>query len=515
MKNRIPTYPGRVTMTPVPGQANTYDMARADQPTQEGTPLDANTFLKDATAQALGLTQDDPTVDDALNALSASLKDGVFVDRQISKYAGDEFVRKTSSYGDSIAFGNGKYVAVNNGYVRYSDDAENWTDVVFSQSEYDYNKIKFGANKFVLIGGTNTITNTFYYSTDGITWISGTLPLYFNASAGQLAEILFVNEQFFAFFSEYQEVMYGDWINGGILTSSDGINWTKIQSNTSSFRFAGVVYGKNKFLATSKDNTRTVMYSDDGVTWITKKNSLPYSDYWEYLAYGDDMFMAATKNTSALYMAESSDGITWSPKTMPDISYISDGFLKFINGKFWLAKNVYPKSLYCKSTSDDNWVLKANSGIISSDMVDGIYVSGKQIILCENMYLYSETEYADYILNSNNEKITIPGSQIIFETGSYVGTGLTGESNPTVIYYSKKPSAILISEPGYGYYASILFGDAPRGAIFEISNINGNNGNITGIAANWYSDHVSFYTTSSNTDYAMNSSGSIYNYVLL
>lgn len=69
MQDRTPTYPGRVTLTPVSGQANTYDMVRADSPTQEGTPLNKNTLLKDTTAASLGLTGD-PTVDEALNVLS-------------------------------------------------------------------------------------------------------------------------------------------------------------------------------------------------------------------------------------------------------------------------------------------------------------------------------------------------------------------------------------------------------------------------------------------------------------
>ncbi len=55
MQDRIPLYPGRVTMTPVAGQANTYDMTRADDPTQAGTPLNKATFLKDATAALYGL----------------------------------------------------------------------------------------------------------------------------------------------------------------------------------------------------------------------------------------------------------------------------------------------------------------------------------------------------------------------------------------------------------------------------------------------------------------------------
>lgn len=39
IQNRVPTYPGRVTLTPVTGQPNTYDLVRADSPTQAGTPI--------------------------------------------------------------------------------------------------------------------------------------------------------------------------------------------------------------------------------------------------------------------------------------------------------------------------------------------------------------------------------------------------------------------------------------------------------------------------------------------
>lgn len=55
MQDRVPLYPGRVTMTPVEGQANTYDMVRADQPTQAGTPLSKANLLKDTTAAQFGL----------------------------------------------------------------------------------------------------------------------------------------------------------------------------------------------------------------------------------------------------------------------------------------------------------------------------------------------------------------------------------------------------------------------------------------------------------------------------
>lgn len=65
MKDRIPTYPGRVKLNPVDGQANTFDMVRADEPEQEGTPLNKASLLTDETAALFGLGED-ATVDDAL-----------------------------------------------------------------------------------------------------------------------------------------------------------------------------------------------------------------------------------------------------------------------------------------------------------------------------------------------------------------------------------------------------------------------------------------------------------------
>lgn len=70
MKDRVPLYPGRVKLTPVAGQENVYDMIRADQPMQEGTPLNKKSLLKDATAALFGLGKD-AAPNDVLEILSA------------------------------------------------------------------------------------------------------------------------------------------------------------------------------------------------------------------------------------------------------------------------------------------------------------------------------------------------------------------------------------------------------------------------------------------------------------
>lgn len=42
--DRVPTYPGRVKLNPVPGKTNTFDMVRADEPLVEGTPVNRALF---------------------------------------------------------------------------------------------------------------------------------------------------------------------------------------------------------------------------------------------------------------------------------------------------------------------------------------------------------------------------------------------------------------------------------------------------------------------------------------
>lgn len=58
MKDRIPVNPGRVLINPEDGSAPFYaTMTRADNPTQNGDPLNKATLLKDATAALYGLDE--------------------------------------------------------------------------------------------------------------------------------------------------------------------------------------------------------------------------------------------------------------------------------------------------------------------------------------------------------------------------------------------------------------------------------------------------------------------------
>ena len=68
MVDRAALHPGRVKLVPVEGAENTFDMTRADEPIQAGTPLNKGTLLSESVASKLGLGGS-ATPSDALNAL--------------------------------------------------------------------------------------------------------------------------------------------------------------------------------------------------------------------------------------------------------------------------------------------------------------------------------------------------------------------------------------------------------------------------------------------------------------
>ena len=113
MKDRVPLYPGRVKMVPVPGQENVYNMTRADQPTQEGDPLNKATLLKDATAALFGLGAD--SVPDDVLAYLGKYAQHWWKRRQyqepnvtfnpeekITLVSGDEFYERQIEYSSAI-----------------------------------------------------------------------------------------------------------------------------------------------------------------------------------------------------------------------------------------------------------------------------------------------------------------------------------------------------------------------------------------------------------------------------
>lgn len=147
MQDRIPLYPGRVKMTPVAGQANTYDMVRADDPTQAGTPLNKATLLKDATAALFGLGTG-AVPDDILSLLSKGV---LFQNDTITDVLGNLILIPVGQIKNGVRIKTGSYTGTG------------------SSGSSGKNTLTFDFIPDVVIITTNT-TSTFY---PGVVFING------------------------------------------------------------------------------------------------------------------------------------------------------------------------------------------------------------------------------------------------------------------------------------------------------------------------------------------------------
>ena len=130
MQDRVSLYPGRVKLEPVAGQANLYDLTRADQPTQEGTPLNKANLLSDATAAAIkallaSQTEDLATPNDALAILAqavdeAATKADVVDSRGDCEIYSGSYVGNSSNTTTTMIFPHKPYVIMVNGRNGYS-----------------------------------------------------------------------------------------------------------------------------------------------------------------------------------------------------------------------------------------------------------------------------------------------------------------------------------------------------------------------------------------------------------
>lgn len=72
IRDRVPTFPNRVKLTAVPGVADTYTMSRADEPTEEGTPINRALFQSIIQSRLTGRYYE-PTISRAADASRSGL----------------------------------------------------------------------------------------------------------------------------------------------------------------------------------------------------------------------------------------------------------------------------------------------------------------------------------------------------------------------------------------------------------------------------------------------------------
>lgn len=166
MKDRVPLYPGRVKLEPVAGQANTYDMTRADQPQQEGTKLNKANLLTDETVAKIWPNASerpaDPTPNEALAALASAIASGAKI--------------QTGSY-----VGTGTYGQANPCSLTFDFVPEYWSIYALGMGEAFSDSLQnffpFGATRNIRLQSTqggSTISNSVTYNEKTVTWYDTT-----------------------------------------------------------------------------------------------------------------------------------------------------------------------------------------------------------------------------------------------------------------------------------------------------------------------------------------------------
>ena len=193
---------------------------------------------------------------------------------------------------NNITFGNNSFlISCNSGNALYSDDGDVWqivNDIQFGSS--NVNAIIYGLDKFVAVGDDGKIS----YSSTGLIW---TLVNTVSLGTDSLRSIAYGNNTF---------VAVGDL--GKLIYSFDGIIWTKINLNINNENITNIIFGNGVFVTTT--NQGRGLYSTDGMNWVNihdlkLKNVV-------YLTFGNGNFIALDNDGCGSF---SSDGVYWTKIT--------------------------------------------------------------------------------------------------------------------------------------------------------------------------------------------------------
>ena len=223
-------------------------------------------------------------------------------------------VAHASSHFQSVAYGEGRYVAVGTvydaqaagwqrGMAVSSTDGSAWRRMILPQGMSALSAVSFGAGRFVAVGAGGKI----YYSTDGLSWREGT--------SGVSDDLNWVH------FSGGVFVAVGN--NGCILTSSDGATWVNRTPASCVEYLTGLTWSNGMWYATGYQSTWA---SGDAIQW-TRVGPVTLG-YAANLLKGVAGYLLMPLSTGTLAVSET--GSAWA--VTPPVDSTSSGFFSAAEG---------------------------------------------------------------------------------------------------------------------------------------------------------------------------------------
>jgi hypothetical protein len=183
-------------------------------------------------------------------------------------------------------------------------------------STFEYTTVAYnGTNQYVAIIGGSGGTRNIATSPDAVTWTGALNALTGNSYWKDLA---YGNAVYVAIRGDAAAVNY----------STNGTTWTNATVAGGSGEMSAIAYGAiggtNYFVTVSGYSTgsQVASYStNNGVSW-TSGSTLPSSDFWADVAFGNGTFVTVAGGTgsTSTKAAYSTNGTSWTASTLPGVA---------------------------------------------------------------------------------------------------------------------------------------------------------------------------------------------------
>ncbi|SEG73884.1 cadherin-like beta sandwich domain-containing protein [Paenibacillus sp. UNC499MF] len=185
-----------------------------------------------------------------------------------------------------------------------AEAAGTWDDVP-NNAGTDLNQVAYGNGKWVAVGNSGTIMT----SSDGLSWSKTTIAL--SSAVG----VIYAGNQWMV-----------TGAGGKIATSPDAVTWT-VRSTGSSANLSGVAYNGTVWVIAGYSGV--ILSSPDGIAWTARTSGTTNNFY--SAAYGGGLFAAVG---SAGTIRTSPDGITWTTRSggPGDLMGVTYGAGQFVAG---------------------------------------------------------------------------------------------------------------------------------------------------------------------------------------
>ncbi len=286
---------------------------------------------------------------------------GIYQNELYKSYDGIEWERVlwTETFFEDLYCDSNNYYALGEGDKIYvSSDGEEWEAIELNQ-EYTFKDIISNENKIVSIGYNGDI----HTSQDYIYWNTYKVGLQTN-----LKDIIWTGEKFIAIGNN----------NNKIITSTDGVNWSKFEIEDSGFLNA-IAYGNDRYIIVDEDGK--IFSSVDGKAWSYRE----YDNSLYDIAFNGEKFVACGEDVLLI----SEDGENWTEEYIRYDIYLKnviwDGNKFIASGSIWRDEG----GIIVTSTDGVNWTITPLEGIVD---IYSIASNGSNYVI-NGLAVIEKTEY--------------------------------------------------------------------------------------------------------------------------